>query len=453
MTIQNYEALEKSRAVLTIQVDAEAFDAAVERAYRKMRARIRVPGFRPGKAPRKIIEKMYGPEVFYDEAINASYPAAYDQAVKEKELRPIALPDVEITEGPTKDGYTFQATFPVYPKVELGQYKGLSAPKASVEVTEKDVEERLGQLADRNTRLVSVDREAAEGDTVSIDFQGFLDGEPFAGGKGENYQLELGSHSFVPGFEEQLVGSRAGDEKELHITFPDDYAAELAGKAVVFQVTVHEVKEKDVPPMDDEFAKDVSEFDTLAELRADLEEKIRKGRERDARRAFEDALMDQVADGITVDLPDVLVDGQARQFVENLKNSVYQQGITYDQYLKMTGMDEAKLLSDARGPAVKQVRMDLAVQAIIEAEGLEATDEDVEAEYARMAEEAGMDAESIKKYVSEERAREQVLTDKAIWLVAESATATELPKAEETAPASEDAPAASEGDAEAPSGD
>ena len=423
MTVKNSEKLEKSRVTLTIEVGPEEFEAGVEKAYRRMRGRMRVPGFRPGKAPRKLVESLYGPEVFYDEAINQTYADAFEAAVKETELRPVGMPEISVGEAPTKEGYTFTATVPVYPEVTLGQYKGLSAPRLEVTVTDEDVDLRLKQLSDRNTRLVSVDREAQEGDTVVIDFEGFRDGKPFSGGAGTNYNLELGSHSFVPGFEDQLVGAKAGEDRDVNITFPEDYAEDLAGKDALFKVKVHEVKEKDVPELDDEFAKDVSEFDTLAELREDLEKQIREERENDVQREFEDLLMDQVADGITADVPDVLIEAQARQFVDNLKAQVRRQGLTYQQYQQMTGSDDEKLYQDAQEPALRQVRMDLAVNAIIEAEKLEATDEDVEAEYQRLAEDAGMDSESIKRYVNEDQVKDQVLTRKAIAVVADSASA------------------------------
>jgi trigger factor len=295
----------------------------------------------------------------------------------------VGNPTVELVGECTKAGFTFKATAPVYPEVTLGQYKGLSAPKDEVKVTAADVDERVKILQDRNTRLVSVDREAKEGDTAVIDFEGFLDGKPFDGGKGTNHSLELGSHSFVPGFEEQVVGMKADEEKDIDITFPEDYTPELAGKAVVFKVKVHEVKEKEVPALDDEFAKDVSEFDTLKDLKADLKKKITEERQKDADRAFEDALMEQVAEGITADVPDAMVEGQARQFLENFKMQIAQQGIPYDQYMKMTGMDEQKLLEDAKEPALRQVRLDLALAAIIKAENIEVSDEEVEAELRR----------------------------------------------------------------------
>lgn len=431
MSVKSCEKVEKSQVALTIEVGAEEFEAAVEKAYRKLRRKINVPGFRPGKAPRKIIEGMYGAEVFYEEAINIAFPEAYEAAVKEQELQVVGYPTVELEGECTKAGFTFKATAPVYPEVTLGQYKGLSAPKDEVKVTAADVDERVKILQDRNTRLVSVDREAKEGDTAVIDFEGFLEGKPFDGGKGENHSLELGSHSFVPGFEEQVVGMKAGEEKDIDITFPEDYHADLAGKAVVFKVKVHEVKEKEVPALDDEFAKDVSEFDTLKDLKADLKKKITEERQKDADRAFEDALMEQVAEGITADVPDAMVEGQARQFLENFKMQIAQQGIPYDQYMKMTGMDEQKLLEDAKEPALRQVRLDLALAAIIKAENIEVSDEEVEAEFKKMADQYGMELDMVKKYLQADQVKDQVTTQKAVAVVVDSAVATKPEKKDE----------------------
>ncbi len=441
MSVKSCEKLEKSQVALTIEVEAKEFEAAIEKAYRKMRNKINVPGFRPGKAPRKIIEGMYGVEVFFDEAINIAFPDAYEAAVKEKELQVVGYPSVELVGECSRQGFIFKAVAPVYPEVTLGQYKGLSAPKEEVHVTSEDVDRRIQTLTDRNTRLVSVEREAKEGDTAVIDFEGFLDGKPFDGGKGSNHSLELGSHSFVPGFEEQVIGMKAGDEKDIDITFPEDYHADLAGKAVVFKVKCHEVKEKEVPVLDDEFAKDVSEFDTLNELKADLEKKITEEREKDAQRGFEDALMEQVAGGITADIPDAMVEGQARQFLENFRTQIAQQGIPYDQYMQMTGMSEAKLLEDAKEPALRQVKMDLAVMAIIKAENIEAGDEDVEEEYKKMAEQFGMDVEMVKKYIQADQVKDQICSRRAVEIVRESATAVKPEEAAAPASAEEEKPA------------
>lgn len=432
MNVKNCENQEKSTVALTVEVSAEEFEAAIVKAYQKMRKRINVPGFRPGKAPRGIIEGMYGAEVFYEEAVNIAMPDAYEAAVAEKKLEVVGYPQVELEEEVTKEGFTFKAIVPVYPEVKLGRYKGLEAPKSAVKVAAADVDERLKEMADRNTRLVSADREAKNGDVAVIDFEGFLNGVPFEGGKGESHSLELGSGSFVPGFEEQVVGMKAGEEKDVNITFPEDYAPELAGKDVVFKVKLHEVKEKDVPAMDDEFAKDVSEFDTLKDLKADIKKKITDEREQAAQQAFEDSLMQQVAENITADVPNAMVEAQARRFVDNFKNQIQQQGIPYDQYLKMTGIDEAKLMEDAREPALRQVRLDLSLVAIIKKEKIEVSDEDVESEYKTMSEKYGIELENVKKYLPADQIRDQLSTRKAIDLVRDSATATE-PKADKKA--------------------
>ena len=443
MTVKSCEKLEKSQVALTIEVGAAEFEAAVEKAYQKMRRKINVPGFRPGKAPRKMIERMYGAEVFFEEAINIAFPEAYEAAVEQEKLQVVGYPAVEMVGEVTKDGFTFKATAPVYPEVMLGEYKGLKAEKPEVKVTAADVDERLKTLADRNTRLVSVDREAKSGDTAVIDFEGFLNGKPFEGGKGENHNLELGSGSFVPGFEDQVIGMKAGEEKDIDITFPENYHEDLAGKAVVFKVKVHEVKEKEVPEMDDEFAKDVSEFDTLKDLKADLKKKITEERQKDADRAFEENLMNQVAENITADIPDVMVENQARQYLDNFKAQISRQ-FPYEEYKKMTGMDDEKLLADAKEPALRQVKMDLAVAAIIKAENIEASDEDVEAEYKKMAEQFGMDVDMVKKYLVKEQVQDQLLSQKAVAVVVDSATAEKPKKAakkEEAAEGEEKKPA------------
>ena len=424
MTVKSCEKLEKSMVALTIEVDAAAFEAAVEKAYQKMRRKISIPGFRPGKAPRKMIERMYGAEVFFEEAINIAFPEAYEAAVEQEKLQVIGYPAVEMVGEVTKDGFTFKATAPVYPEVTLGEYKGLKAEKPEVKVTAADVEERLKQLADRNTRLVSVEREAKSGDTAVIDFEGFKDGVPFEGGKGTNHSLELGSGSFVPGFEDQVIGMKAGEEKDIDITFPENYTPELAGKPVVFHVKVNEVKAKDVPAIDDEFAKDVSEFDTLKELKADLKKKITEEREKAAQRAFEDALMQKVADGIEADIPDAMIDLQCEKMVDSLKQQLASQGIPFDQYLKMVQSTEEAVKAEAKEPAQQQVRMDLAIEALIKAEGIDATEEEIEAETKKVAEQYGMDLEMVKKYLPADQVKEQVVREKVIKLVADSATAT-----------------------------
>ena len=437
MTVKSCEKLEKSRVALTIETSAEEFEAAVNKAYLKMRGKINVPGFRVGKAPRKIIEKMYGAEVFYEEAVNILLPDAYEDAVKEKELNVVGYPEVEL-ESCTKDGVVFKCTVAVYPEVKLGQYKGLEAPKAEVKVTAADVNARLKEMADRNSRLVSVERAVKKGDTADIDFEGFDNGVAFDGGKGENFDLEIGSGSFVPGFEDQLIGMKAGEEKDIDITFPENYTPELAGKPVVFHVKVNEVKEKQVPAIDDEFAKDVSEFDTLKDLKADIKKKLTAERTESAQRAFEDVLMAKVAEGIEADIPEEMVELQAERMMEQFKQQMASQGIPFDQYLKMTNTAEADFRKQAQGPAADQVKMDLAVEAIIKAEGLEASDEDVENEMKSVAEKYGMDLDTVKKYLRPEDVKEQVIREKVVKLVADSAVAV--------APAEEKAELEAEGE-------
>ncbi|MBD5162663.1 MAG: trigger factor [Oscillibacter sp.] len=433
MSVKSCEKLEKSMVALTVEVSAADFEAAVEKAYRKQRGSIRLPGFRPGKAPRKMIENMYGPAIFYEEAVNTALPDAYAAAVKEAELEVVGYPEVELL-NVGKEGFSFKAAVAVYPEVTLGQYKGIEAPRAEVSVSDEDVDKRLKEMADRNGRMVSVDdRPVQQGDTANIDFEGFLEGVPFDGGKGDNFDLEIGSGSFVPGFEDQVAGMSVDEEKDIDITFPEDYHADLAGKAVVFHVKVNSIKVKDVPALDDEFAKDVSELDTLEELKKDVREKLTAEREEAARRAFEDAVMNKVAEGIQADIPDAMIDEQARRFVENFKMQIQSQGIPYDQYMKMTNMDESKLLEDAKAPAAGQVRMDLAIAAIVKAENLEASDEDVEEEFAKMAGQYGMNVEDVKKYMSAEVIREQVTRSKAVDLVTAAAVAVKP----EEAPAKE----------------
>ena len=422
MTVKSCEKLEKSRVALTIETSAEEFEAAVNKAYLKMRGKINVPGFRVGKAPRKIIEKMYGAEVFYEEAVNIILPDAYEAAVKEQELNVVGYPEVEL-ESCTKDGVVFKCTVAIYPEVKLGQYKGLEAPKAEVKVAAADVNARLKEMADRNSRLVSVDRAVKKGDTADIDFEGFDNGKAFDGGKGENFDLEIGSGSFVPGFEDQLIGMKAGEEKDIDITFPENYTPELAGKPVIFHVKVNEVKVKEVPAIDDEFAKDVSEFDTLKDLKADIKKKMTVERTEAAQRAFEDVLMTKVAEGIKADIPDEMIEMQAHQMLEGFKQQLASQGIPFDQYTKMTGMNEEQIIMDAKEPATNQVRMDLAIRAIIKAENLEVSDEEVENEMKSVAEKYGMDLDTVKKYLRAEDVKEQVMREKVIKVVADSATA------------------------------
>ena len=456
MKVKSVEKLEKSMVALTIEADAQEFEAAIDKVYKKMRGRIQVPGFRKGHAPRKIIETMYGAQVFYEDAVNEVYPDLFAQAVEQEKLDTVAYPDVELLDV-SKEGFSFKATVAVRPEVKLGKYKGLTAPKDEVKVTEKDIDGELRPYIQRATRMVDVDRKAKKGDTVTIDFEGFIKGKAFDGGKGENHDLELGSGSFIPGFEDQLVGVKADTEKDVVVTVPAEYGAEeLAGKEATFKVKVHAVKEKVEPKLDDEFAKDVSEFETLAELRKDLGDKLADRREKQARSAFEEALLDQVTADMTVDIPDPMVEARAERMIEDYSQRITSQGISFEQYLAMTGMTVDILKAQAMEGALRQVKTDLALGAIAKAEKLEVTEADMDAECERLAAQYGMKAEEVKKIVPLEDLKKDLMNQKAANVIFDSAKAGKAPakkpaakktekkdeaKAEEKKPAAKKAPA------------
>jgi len=442
MNLKSVEKLEKSRVALTIEANAEEFEAAVNKAYLKMRGRIMVPGFRKGKAPRRLIESMYGAEVFYEEAINLAYPGLFDEAAQQEKLDTVGYPEVELLSA-DKNGFSFKATVAVKPEVKLGKYKGLTAPKDTVKVTEKDIDGELQPYIQRATRMVDVDRKAKKGDTVNIDFEGFMDGKAFDGGKGQGHDLELGSGSFIPGFEDQLVGVKAGAEKDVAVTFPADYGAEeLAGKEATFKVKVNAVKEKSVPALDDEFAKDVSEFETLAELRKDLGDKLTQRRERQARNAFEEALLDQVTENMTADIPDAMVELRAERMLEDYSQRITSQGIPFEQYLAMTGLTVDILKMQAMEGALRQVKTDLALGAITEAEKIEITEKEIDAECERLAEQYGMKADEVKKVVPLTELKKDLSNQKAANIIFDSAKVGKAPAKKDAKKA--DAPAAEE---------
>ena len=420
MKVTSVEKKEKSTVELMIQVEAEAFEAAIQKVYLKTRGRINVPGFRKGKAPRKIIEGMYGASVFYEDAVNECYPAAYEEAVKEQGLDDVGYPKMEIVEM-GKDGFTFKALVSVRPEVKLGEYLGLTAPKEEVKVTDKDIDEELKPYIDRATRLVSVKRKAKKGDTAVIDFEGFDNGAPFEGGKGENYDLKLGAGMFVPGFEEQVVGMKAGEEKDIDITFPEDYHADLAGKAVVFHVKVNEVKESQAPEVDDEFAKDVSEFDTLADFRKDLGEKLQQRKEAQAKSDFENAVLEQLVENMECEIPDGMVEAQTDRLMDDYAMRLQSQGIPMDQYMSMMGMTPEVMRASAKPAALKQVQVELALTAVAKAEGIEVSDEECEAEVAKLAEQYKMEADQVKAIVTTDSLRKDLSLRKANDVVISSA--------------------------------
>ena len=429
MSVKSCENLEKSQVKLTIEVGAEEFEKAVNKAYLQMRGKMNVPGFRPGKAPRKIIEGMYGAEVFYEEAVNIVLPDAYEAAVQEQKLEVVGYPQVEL-ESCGKDGVVFQCTVAVYPEVTLGQYKGLEAPRAEVKVMAADVNARLKEMAERNSRLVSVERAVKKGDTATIDFEGFDNGVPFEGGKGDNFDLKLGSGQFVPGFEEQIVGMSAGEEKDIDITFPEDYHKELAGKAVVFHVKLNKVTETIVPEQDDEFAKDVSEFDTLDELKADIRAKALENAKKQADSAFEQAAVDKAAENTTVDMPKALVENELDIQMERFGYQLQMSGYSMEQYAKMMGGDVSTMRNAFRPAAEKQAKISVTLEKIAEVEGITASDEDIEAEFKSLAEQYELEVDKVKEMVPMDELTGSIKTRKAIKVIVDSAIPV-APKAEE----------------------
>ena len=432
MYIKSNEKAENSAYELVIEVGAAEFQAAIDKVYNRQKNRISVPGFRKGKAPRKMVEKMYGAEIFYDDAISLAYPDAYEAALKETGLKPVAYPKLEVLEA-NAGGFTFKATVTVKPEVSIKDYKGLPVEKPDVKVSSADIEAELKPYIDRASRLVSVDRKAEKGDTAVIDFEGLKGGEPFQGGKGENYSLELGSGSFVPGFEDQVIGMKAGDEKDLDITFPEDYTPELAGAAVVFKVKVHEVKEKQAPEVDDEFAKDVSEFETLDEFKKDLGEKLRARRQEQADRDFESAVVDALIEKLECEVPQAMVDYRADKMLEDYANRIQGQGISFENYLQMMGMTVDDVRAQSKTAAERAVRSDLALEAIVDAEHIEITDAEVDEEVAKLAEQYKMETDKVRDLLSLEDLRMDLSMRKALDLVkgAVKKPARKVEKAEE----------------------
>lgn len=426
MNVKSKKKGEHSTVELVIEVDAKTFDEAVNRVYLRQRKSINIPGFRKGKVPRNMLEAMYGANLFYEDAIKDIYPAAYEEAIAQEKLKPAAYPQIEIMEA-GKDGFTFKAIVTLKPEVKLGEYKGLTAPKEKVSVTDADIDAEMTPYIQRATRLTAVKRKAKKGDTAVIDFEGFDNGMPFEGGKGEGFSLELGSGTFIPGFEDGVVGMKAGEEKELNITFPEDYTPDLAGKPVVFKVKVQEVKEPVKPELDDEFAKDVSEFETLAEFRADLKKKITERREKQIDTEYERAITDQLIDNLEVDLPQAIVDQQTDRMMDDYKMRVESQGIPFDQYMGMMGLTNEALRMEAAVGARRRVLNELALEAVAKAEKLKISAAEKKAEYERLAKEYNMEVEQIKAAVDEETLSEDLLYQKAAKFVLDNAKVGKAP--------------------------
>lgn len=421
MVVKNVEKKDNNTAIFQVEIDADAFEQAVNKAYKKLKNSIYVAGFRKGKAPRVVIEGMYGADIFHDEAVQDMAPEAFEYAVKEEDLNTVGTPSVADYNVDENKVCTITFTTDLYPVVTLGEYKGIEAPYAEPVVTDEEIDQQVEDTRKRNARYIDVERPVKEGDTIVFDFEGFVDGVPFEGGKAENHALELGSHSFVPGFEEGVVGLKPGDEKDIDVTFPEDYHADLAGKPVVFKIKVHEVKEPQAPVVDDEFAKDVSEFDTLDEFKKDLGDKLKERRQTQADRAYEDALMDQVVEALEVELPDAMVDYRAEQMVQDYAQRITSQGIPFEKYLEMTGQTMDRMKEQAKESAIKQIKYEMAMDAVAAAEGIVISDEELDAEYQSLADQYKMELDQVKALASAEDVRTTLLRRKAIDVVKDSA--------------------------------
>lgn len=422
MNVKSVEKQEHNAVQMVIEISKEDFEAAVDKVYRKQRNSIVVHGFRKGKAPRSVIEGMYGTGVFYDEAINDLYPTAYDQAVEQENLDVVSHPSVEMIDV-GRDGFTFKATVTVRPLGKIENYRGLSAPKKEYALTDEDIDTELKPYISRATRLVTAERPAKSGDVAVIDYEGFDSGVPFEGGKGEQHELELGSNSFIPGFEDQVIGMSAGEEKDLDITFPENYHEKsLAGKPVVFHVKLHEVKEHVAPELDDEFAKDVSEFDTLDELKKSLGDKLKERRERMAQQDYEEELLKKLIELMEVEIPDPMVDFQVDKMMDDYNMRLTSQGLSLEQYLQAMGITRENMREEIRENALKQVQGQLALEAVAAAEGIAVAAEELEEEFGKLAKEYNIELDKVKRYVPEKDMKGDLLRQKAMKVVTDSAT-------------------------------
>ena len=425
MSVQ-VETLEKSMAKLTIEVSAEEFETALDKAYKKNKNKISLPGFRKGKAPRAMIEKMYGAGVFYEDAANDLIPGAYESAAKESELEIVAQPSIDVTQIEKGKPFIFTATVAVKPEVTLGEYKGIEVEKKTAEVTDEELQAEIDKVRESNSRMITVDdRAVQDGDITTIDFEGFVDGEPFEGGKGEDYPLTIGSHSFIDNFEEQLIGKNIGEETEVNVTFPEQYQAEeLQGKPAVFKVTIKEIKVKELPELDDDFAQDVSEFDTVDEYKEDLKKKLLENKEAALKREKEEDVVGKIIENATMEIPDPMVDTQVRQMVQEFSQRIQSQGLSLQQYMQFTGMTPESLTAELKPQALKRIQSRLVLEAVAAAENIETSDEDLEKELEKMAEMYQMEADKLKELVGEEEKKQIALdlaVQKAVELVVDAA--------------------------------
>lgn len=423
MALKSSNKIDTNTYEIEVTVTPEVFADACKAAYMKQRKSIQLPGFRKGKATQGMVEKVYGEGVFFEDALEIVYPQAVTDAINEAGLRTVSQPyDLDVPVMSKAEGVEMKMKVTVYPEVKLGEYKGLQATMLPAEATDEDVENELNNMRDRNSRLITVeDREAQMGDTAEIDFEGFVDGVAFEGGKGENYPLELGSGSFIPGFEEQIAGHKADEEFDVNVTFPEEYAAELAGKDAVFKCKINEIKTKEMPELDDEFAKDVSEFDTLDELKEDIRKGIAEKKEADAKSDFENQLIEQVIDNMECEIPECMYDNRTDEMIQDYSYRLQMQGIDLNTYLSYLGQDMESFTKSFREGAEKQVKSSIALEAIVEAEKLEATEDEIDAEVAKLAEQYQMEAEQIKNAVPADQLAADIKTRKAVDLIVESA--------------------------------
>jgi len=430
------ENLEKSMAKITITVSAEDFETAMVRSYNKNKKSISIQGFRRGKAPRKMIEKMYGPEVFYEDAANFAIPDAYEEAAKECGLDIVSRPEIDVVDIEKGKEFVFTAIVAVKPEVTLGEYKGIEVAKREVKIMAADVNAELERVREQNSRMISIeDRGIKKDDTAVIDFEGFVDGESFQGGKGEDYSLVIGSHSFIDTFEDQLIGKKKGEEAEVNVTFPDDYHEEsLKGKPAMFKVVIKEIKEKELPKLDDEFASDVSEFETLKEYKASIKKTLTEKRKEEVKREKETEVVEKVVENVTVELPDPMVDEHVRQMIQEFAGRIQQQGLSFEQYMQMTGMTPDALMGQMRPEEEKRIKTRLTLEAVVKAENIKASEEDIEQEIENIASMYQMEVDKLKEAMGDEE-REQVAEDMAVQKAVEFLAK----KAVETDAASEEA--------------
>lgn len=424
------ERLEKNMAKLTVTMTAEELEGALQRAYLKNRKQISVPGFRKGKVPRQLIEKMYGPEIFYEDAVDELVGKGYSDALKECELELVSRPSISVTQIKKGEPFIFEAEVAVKPEVTLGEYKGVEIEKVDTAVTDEEIDAAIQKERENNARSITVeDRPVQDGDMITLDFEGFVDGVAFDGGKGTDYPLTIGSGSFIPGFEEKLIGAEIGKEVDVDVTFPEQYQAEeLAGKPAVFKCTVHEIKCKELPELDDDFAQDVSEFDTFAEYKDSVKADLEKKKAEEAKAKKEDAVIKKIIDNAQMEIPDAMVQTQAENITDEFAQRLQMQGLSMEQYMQFTGATIESLVEQSKPQATQRIQSRLVLEAVAAAENLEATEEDVEAEYASMAEMYGMEVDKVKEYFAEgdlDNLKKDILVKKAADLVREAAVEVE----------------------------